>query len=57
MELYFVTNSTSNRSTLRFIGTRDVSGVSSSLFLFSPGMWMCLKTSNNTRNSWLLFVV
>jgi hypothetical protein len=44
--LYPPTNSTNIRSTLRFIGTRDASGKSSSWFLFSPDMRMCLKTSN-----------
>lgn len=44
--LYPSSNSTNIRSTLRFIGTRDASGKSSSWFLFSPDMRMCLKTSN-----------
>ena len=45
------------RSTLRFIGTKDASGKSSSWFLFSPDMRYCCKTAKETEAELLMKIL
>jgi hypothetical protein len=45
------------RSSLRFIGTKDASGKSSSWFLFSPDMRYCCKTTKPTEAELLMKIL
>lgn len=44
-------------STLRFIGTKDASGKSSSWFLFSPDMRYCCKTAKHAEAELLMKIL